>query len=175
MNSAPLDASDPQRAAALKRKVLERLTDMGRHYRALDAAMSEFEQGFSREQFVAAARSEDPSALNRVKAIERGVDQLFNYIAELSALGLELAELKEAEASANARSDLRELRAIGVIETALCEQLVRVAGIRNRMVHDYVSVSGDDVHEAARILRGALPQFITAYQTWLRSGFAART
>lgn len=38
--------------------------------------------------------SDDPIELNRVKAVERGVDQLYNYIAELTAFGLELAEVR---------------------------------------------------------------------------------
>lgn len=172
MTRAPLDASDPHRAAALKRKVLGRLTDMSRHYRALGAAMNELDEGFSRDRFVAAARSDDSSTLNRVKAIERGLDQLFNYVAELSALGLELAALRAPDAVPKARSDLRELRAINVITASLCDQLVRVAGIRNRMVHDYVEVSGDDVYEAVRILHAALPRFVDAYQDWVRAGFA---
>jgi uncharacterized protein YutE (UPF0331/DUF86 family) len=173
VSRAPLESSDHQRASALKRKVLERLTDIARHYRALEAAMAEFDEGFSREQFVASTRSQDPVTLNRVKATERGLDQLFNYLAELTALGLELAELRLPEAEANARADLRQLREIGVIDGPLCDQLVRVAGLRNRMVHDYVGVSGEEVHEAVRTLRAALPRFISAYQEWLRAGFAA--
>jgi len=41
--------------------------------------------------------------LNRVKAVERGVDQLYNYIAELAAFGLELAELRGRRDETNAR------------------------------------------------------------------------
>ena len=173
MTGAPLDATDRDRATALKRKVLARLTDAARHYRALEAAMAEFGEGFPREGFIEATGSEDPVQLNRVKAAERGLDQLFNYIAEFGALGLELAGLRAPDAEANARADLRRLRDIGVIEPALCDQLVRVAGIRNRMVHDYVVVSGSDVHEAVRLLAGALPPYIAAYQAWLKAGFPA--
>src|SRR5215211_742986 len=107
MTGAPLDASDPDRAAALKRKVLARLTDAARHYRALEAAMTEFGEGFPRARFVEAAASQDPADLNRVKAAERGLDQLFNYVAEFNALGLELAGLRQPDAEPNARADLR--------------------------------------------------------------------
>jgi hypothetical protein len=151
----PLEATDPQRAAVLKRKVLERLMDLARHYRALDAAMADFGEGFVRDHFALAAASEHPMELNRVKAIERGVDQLFNYVAELSALGLELKTLRE----------------IGVMDEQLRDQLTRVASVRNRMVHDYVRVAAMDVHEAARLVHAALPRFVTAYQRWLRAGF----
>jgi hypothetical protein len=81
MIDPPLEAIDPQRAAVVKRKVLARLTDMARHFRALEAAMAPFGEG---EQFALAAGSDDPTELNRVKAVERGVDQLFNYVAELA-------------------------------------------------------------------------------------------
>lgn len=175
MTGAPLDSSDPERAVALKRKVLARLTDLARHYRALQAAMAEFGDGFPRERFADAARSEDPAELNRVKATERGLDQLFNYVAELGSLGLELAGLRAPDADPNARADLRRLDEIGVIDTALCEQLVRIAAIRNRMVHDYVVLSGVDMHEAVRLLDGALPRYIAAYQRWLGAGFPPAT
>ena len=171
MTGTPLDASDPQRGTALKRKVLARLTDAARHYRALEAAMAEFGDGFPRERFTEATASEDPAELNRVKATERGLDQLFNYVAEFSALGLELAGLRAPDDEPNARADLRRMRDIGVIDDALCEQLVRVAGIRNRMVHDYVVTSGGDIHEAVRLLAGALPRYVDAYQRWLKAGF----
>jgi uncharacterized protein YutE (UPF0331/DUF86 family) len=171
VSGAPLDASDPQRAAALKRKVLARVTDIARHYRALEAAIAAFGEGFPRECFARAAASEDPAELNRVKATERRLDQLFNYLAELAALGLKLARLRAPGAEPNARAEVRSLRDIGVLEPALCDQLVRVAGIRNRLVHDYVALSGVEVHEAVRLLHGALPRYIAAYQGWLRAGF----
>ena len=175
MTDAPLEASDPQRAAVVKRKVLERLTDIARHYRALDAAMAVFGEGFVRDHFALAAASEHPVELNRVKAIERGVDQLFNYLAELGALGLELAELRAPDDESSARRELRTLREIGVIDEQLRDQLTRVASARNRMVHDYVGVAARDVHEAARLIHAALPRFVTAYQRWLRAGFPPRT
>jgi hypothetical protein len=103
VSDAPLEANDPERAAVLKRKVLERLTDVPRHYRALAAAMATFGEGFGREKFAHAAASEDPSELNSVKAIERGVDQLFNYLVELGALGLELAEIRAPDDKPTAR------------------------------------------------------------------------
>jgi uncharacterized protein YutE (UPF0331/DUF86 family) len=173
VSGTPLEARDPQRATAVKRKIVERLTDVERHYRALEAAMAEFGEGFIREEFASAATSEDPAELNRVKAVERGLDQLFNYLAELGALGLELAGLRAPDEEASARGDLRRLHEINIIDEQLRQRLVRVAGIRNRMVHDDVGVSALDVHEAVRLLHGALPSYVAAYQDWLRAGFPA--
>lgn len=82
--------------------------------------------------------------------------------------------LRRPDDEANARGDLRLIRDNGVIDHRLCEQLVRVAGIRNRMVHDYVGMSGADVHEAVAILHGALPRYVSGYQASLRVGFPAR-
>ncbi len=135
--------------------------------------MAEFGEGFDREEFVSAAASEDPAELNSVKAVERGLDQLFNYLAELGALGLELAGLRAPDDEPSARGDLRTLQEIDVIDEQLRQRLVRVAGIRNRMVQDYVGMSAVDLHEAARLLHTALPRYIGAYQDWLRSGFSA--
>lgn len=165
------ETEDPARATALKRKILDRLTDISRHYRALEAAMAEFGTAFARDDFAAAATSDEPAALNRVKAVERGLDQLLNYVAELSALGLELAGLRSPDEEPHARRDLTRLRDIDVIDEQLRDALARVAAIRNRMVHDYVGVSALDVHEAAGVLHRALPRFVAGYQEWLKAGF----
>ena len=48
---------------------------------------------------------------------------------------------------------------------------MRVAAVRNRLVHDYVGVAAEDVHEAARLLLAALPGFVSGYQDWVRAEF----
>jgi hypothetical protein len=67
------------------------------------------------DAFRVAYASENPVELNRVKAVERGVDQLYNYIAEPAAFGLELVELRGRRDETNARRDLDALRDAGVI------------------------------------------------------------
>jgi hypothetical protein len=49
--AAPLEASDPQRAQTLKRKVLDRITDVRRHLNALQAAMAGFGEDFDLDVF----------------------------------------------------------------------------------------------------------------------------
>lgn len=78
----------------MKAKIRDRVSDVRRHLLALRTAMGEFDDDFEPDAFRAAYVSEDPVELNRVKAVERGVDQLYNYIAELAAFGLELAEIR---------------------------------------------------------------------------------
>ena len=86
---SPLEEHDPERARALKAKVRDRLGDVRRHLVALRTAMAEFGEDFDLDAFRVAYASDDPVPLNQVKAVERGVDQLYSYIAELAALGLE--------------------------------------------------------------------------------------
>jgi hypothetical protein len=71
-----LEAHDPDRARALKTKIRDRISDLNRHLVALRAGMAEFGEDFDLDAFQAAYDSEDPTELNRVKAVERGVDQL---------------------------------------------------------------------------------------------------
>lgn len=78
--AAPLEANDPDRARALKTKIRDRISDVRRHLVALRAAMAEFGEDFDLDAFTAAYDSAEPKELNRVKAVERGVDQLYNYI-----------------------------------------------------------------------------------------------
>ncbi len=71
---APLEQRDPDRARALKAKIRDRVADVRRHLIALRTAMAEFGEDFDLEAFRVAYASEDPIALNQVKAVERGVD-----------------------------------------------------------------------------------------------------
>src|ERR1700737_3706042 len=103
-SAAPLEASNPDRARALKAKIRDRVSDVRRHLVALRTAMAEFGEDFDLDSFQHAYDSDDPKLLNQVKAVERGVDQLYNYIAELSAFGLELAEIRTRHQDTNARA-----------------------------------------------------------------------
>jgi len=71
---APLEANDAQRARALRARIRNRVSDVRRHLLALRTAMAEFGEDFELDAFRTAYVSEDPVELNRVKAVERGVD-----------------------------------------------------------------------------------------------------
>jgi hypothetical protein len=101
---APLEAHDPDRARALKLRIRDRVSDVRRHLVALRTAMAEFGEDFDLDAFQRAYESDDPVLLNRVKAVERGVDQLYNYFAELAAFGLELAEIRARRQETDARA-----------------------------------------------------------------------
>jgi len=171
VTTAPLDAADPDRAPVLKRKILHRMRDVRRHLVALRAGMAEFGEDFDLDAFTAAYDSEDPVALNQVKAVERGVDQLWNYIAELTAFGLELAGVRSHEADLNARRDLQSLRTIGVLTPQLAQRLDRLRELRRLLVHEYATATAEQVHEAARIVSAEFVRFYDAYRDWIARGF----
>lgn len=171
--SAPLDDADPQRARVLKRKVADRITDVRRHLDALRAAMARFGEDFDLVEFRTAYGSHDPDELNQVKAVERGVDQLFNYVADLAALGLELAQVRDRHDETNARRDLMRLAEIGVLPRTRAERLDRLRGLRRMLVHEYATATGEQVHEAARIVVTELPDFQRRYVAWIKRGFSA--
>lgn len=171
--AAPLEANDPQRARALKAKIRDRVSDVRRHLLALRTAMAEFGEDFEMDAFRTAFASEDPVVLNRVKSVERGVDQLYNYIAELAALGLELAELRGRRDETNARRDLDALRNAGVISGELTRRLQRLRELRRMLVHEYATSTAEQVHESALIVTDSFPAFYDAYRVWIRRGFAA--
>jgi uncharacterized protein YutE (UPF0331/DUF86 family) len=168
----PLEASDPDRARALKAKIRDRVSDVRRHLIALRTAMAEFGEDFDLEQFQEAYDSDDPVLLNRVKAVERGVDQLYNYIAELAALGLELAELRTRRQETNARADLDSLRRIGVIGPERARRLQRLRELRRLLVHEYATATAEQVHEAARIIASEFAPFYDSYRQWITRGFS---
>ena len=168
---APLDANDPERARALKAKIRDRVSDVRRHLLALRAAMAEFGEDFELDAFRKAYASEDPAELNRVKAVERGVDQLYNYIAELAAFGLELAKLRERRDDTNARRDLDALRKAGVLSGELTGRLQRLRELRRMLVHEYATATAEQVHESARLVAENFTAFYNAYRVWIKRGF----
>jgi uncharacterized protein YutE (UPF0331/DUF86 family) len=170
--AAALEPVDPERALALKAKVRDRVSDVRRHLIALRTAMAEFGEDFDRAAFRAAYDSEDPVELNRVKAVERGVDQLYNYIAELSAFGLELATVRKRHDETNARRDLDSLRTSGVLAAERVRRLQRLRELRRLLVHEYANATADQVHEAARIVADEFPRFYNAYRDWIKTGFS---
>lgn len=170
---APLEAHDPVRARALKAKIRDRMADVRRHLIALRAAMAEFGEDFDLDAFQAAYGSEDPVELNRVKAVERGVDQLYNYIAELAAFGLELAEVRGRRDDTNARIDVDALARIGVLGAERARRLQRLRELRRSLVHEYATATAEQVHQAARIISAEFVPFYDAYRDWIARGFSA--
>jgi uncharacterized protein YutE (UPF0331/DUF86 family) len=169
---APLEASDPDRARALKAKIRDRVSDVRRHLIALRTAMAEFGEDFDLDAFQQAYDSEDPVELNRVKAVERGVDQLYNYVAELTAFGLELAAVRERRQDTNARLDIESLSRIGVIGPVRAGRLQRLRELRRLLVHEYATATAEQVHEAARIIASEFVPFYDAYRNWITRGFS---
>jgi uncharacterized protein YutE (UPF0331/DUF86 family) len=169
--SAPLESSDPQRARVLKTKALERIGDVNRHLVALRVAMGEFGEDFDLEPFRQAYDSQDPVALNRVKAVERGVDLLYNYIADLAAFGLELAGLRGRRDETNARRDLDALKEAGVLARERTRRLQRLRELRRLLIHEYATATAEQIHESAQILIAELRPFSNSYRDWIRRGF----
>lgn len=173
--SAPLEAHDPERARTLKAKIRDRVSDVRRHLIALRTAMAEFGDDFELDEFTTAYVSDDPIALNHVKAVERGVDQLYNYIAELTAFGLELAEIRKRGDDLNARRDLQALERIGVLGPLRAQRLERLRELRRLLVHEYATATAEQVHEAARLVADDFVPFYDAYKAWIVRGFSARS
>jgi len=172
--AAPLEADDPERARWLKAKIRHRVTDVRRHLIALRAAMAEFGEDFDLAAFTAAHDSDDTVLLNRVNAVERGVDKLYNTIAELTAFGLELAEVRPRGADLNARRDLNDLRRTGVIGPERARRLERLRELRRLLVHEYATATASQIHEAARIVADEFAPFYDAYRNWIARGFSAQ-
>ena len=171
---APLEAHDPDRARVLKLRVRDRVSDVRRHLVALRTAMAEFGEDFDLDAFQRAYESDDPVVLNRVKAVERGVDQLYNYIAELAAFGLELAEVRARREETNARADIDALARIGVMSRERARRLQRLRELRRLLIHECATATADQVHEAARIIASEFIGFYDAYRDWIARGFSAK-
>ncbi len=172
--AAPLERDDPERARWLKAKIRDRVSDVRRHLIALRAAMAEFGEDFDLAAFTTAYDSNDPVLLNQVNAVERGVDKLYNTIAELTSFGLELAEVRPRGADLNARRDLNDLRRIGVIGPERARRLERLRELRRLLVHEYATATAGQIHEAARTVADEFAPFYEAYREWIGRGFSVQ-
>jgi hypothetical protein len=101
---------------------------------------------------------------------ERRVDQLYNHIAELTAFGLESAEIRARRQDTNARVDIESLSRIGVIGSERARRLQRLRELRRLLVHEYATAA--QVHEAARIISSEFIPFYDAYRNWINRGFS---
>jgi len=171
---APLERDDPDRARWLKAKIRDRVSDVRRHLIALRTAMSGFGENFDIDEFTTAYDSDDPVLLNQVNAVERGIDKLYNTIAELTAFGLELAGVRARDANLNARRDLNDLRRIGVIGPERARRLERLRELRRLLVHEYATATAGQVHEAGVIVADEFLPFYDAYRGWIARGFSAQ-
>ncbi|WP_445152768.1 hypothetical protein [Baekduia sp. Peel2402] len=169
--ATPLEATDPERARILKQKIHDRLTDVRRRLTALRTAMARFGEDFDQDAFVNAYNSDDPDALNLVMAVERGVDQLYNYMADLASFGLELATLRARDAALNARRDFDHLRRVKVLSGERTADIQRLRELRRLLVHEYAQATAVQVHEAAGITSRVVPIFFNAYRDWIKTGF----
>jgi len=163
----------PERARVLKAKVRDRVSDVRRHLVALRAAMGEFGEDFDLDAFKVAYDSEEPARLNQAKAVERGTDQLYSYIAELTAFGLKLGGVGGRDDELNARRDLAALSRLGVVGPERARRLERLRELRRLLVHEYATASAEQVHEAARIVADEFAPFYEAYRRWIARGFSA--
>ncbi len=147
------------------------MSDVRRHLLALRTAMAEFGEDFDTEVFRAAYASDDPVQLNLVKAVERGVDQLYDYIVELAAFGLELAELRARRDEPSARRDLDSLGRAGVLSGELTRRLQQLRELRRMLFREDASATAERVREAALLVAVNLPAFHEAYRGWIALGF----
>lgn len=105
------------------------------------------------------------------------MDQLYNYIAELTSFGLELAGIRGRGDELNARRDLQALQRAGVLGPQRARRLDRLRELRRLLVHEYATATADQVHEAARIVSVEFSPFYDAYRDWMHhvQGFVEKS
>jgi uncharacterized protein YutE (UPF0331/DUF86 family) len=157
--------------ARLMRDVVAHLEDFPRQLGALETAMAVFGDDFDIKQFKAAFdTAEDLEAYNRAQAVERAVGRVQNYVADLAAAGVRLAELPReplGDRGSAAQQAFEALRDAKVIDAELCRRLVRAQKARSLIEHTYVRTPAGDVHRATRLIHAAAGDFIGPYRAWV--------
>ncbi len=152
----------------LPRAITERLRDLRRQVETLDYATDQIGEGFYRERFAEASRSDDPAERARVLAVERGFELLTNYLTELTVAGLEAAGVRAPGTEVSAPREFRSLAEQGGISQDVCERLIAIARTRNDLQHDYPTLHANALHAAIIELRQVFPAFMRSYSRWLR-------
>lgn len=154
-----------------RRDALRHLEDFPRQYAALESAMAAFGGDFRLAEFKRAfTTADDMEAYNRVQAVERAMGRVQNYLAELAAAGMKLAELPRPPMQAGgseAQQSFEALRDAGIIDANLCRRLTRAQNARSRIEHGYVDVPAGDVHRAVQLVHDAALDFIARFRKWI--------
>jgi len=152
-----------------RNETIEHLEDFPRQYAALQNAMAEFGADFPLPPFKAAFDSTtDMDSYNRVQSVERALDRVQNFVAQLSIVGAKLAGLQPPKADeGEATKAFTALNEAGVINAALCRKLRRAQKARTMIEHSYVKVPAGKVHEAAELVAVSAREFIGPYRAWV--------
>lgn len=108
------------------------------------------------------------AAYRRSGTTRRAVERLLQLCTDAAAdacAGL-LVVAGRGPAS-NLRAQFAEAAALGAIPADLAERLLPVAGLRNRLVHDYEQLDDARVWSAARAVLRELPLFIASVTDYL--------
>jgi uncharacterized protein YutE (UPF0331/DUF86 family) len=154
-----------------QRDVLRHLEDFPRQYAALETAMAAFGDEFDLKRFKRAFETtEDMQAYNQVQAIERALERVQNFVAQLADAGVSLADLARpplAVDGSRAQQAFEALRDARVIDGSLCRRLTRAQKARSAIEHGYVQTRAGDVHRAAELVHESARRFIGAYRAWV--------
>lgn len=153
----------------MRSEVNARLEDFPLQIEALQSAMEEFGDDFELTEFkLAFERKAGIKSYNKVQAVERAFSRVQNYVVELAAYGLQLAEVELPRThQSDAARTFDALKAEGVIGAALCNRLKRAQKARAAIEHEYVAVKGGRLHEAVEMVLPAAQDFIRPYATWI--------
>jgi uncharacterized protein YutE (UPF0331/DUF86 family) len=110
----------------------------------------------SRESFVADRRMVAAGE----SFLRRGLEALLDVGRHLLAKGFGVPAVEYKEIA-------RTLGEQGVLGGDRAEDLSRMAGYRNRLVHFYDEVSADELYEILTRHRGAIEEVLAAIETWL--------
>jgi uncharacterized protein YutE (UPF0331/DUF86 family) len=129
------------------------------------AAIEEFEPGFGKDQFLAAASSTDARERNKVAVVERQYEVLINWLHELAARGLaEGQRLGVVDKSPG--HPWERLAALGIISHDSAERLQEAKEMRDALAHAYPPANWKTVHEGVLMLVNELDRYVADFARW---------
>lgn len=128
-------------------------------------AIEEFEPGFGKDQFLAAASSPDAHERNKVAVVERQYEVLINWLHELAARGLaEGQRLGVVDKSPG--HPWERLAALGVISHDSAERLREAREMRDALAHAYPPANWKTVHEGVLMLVKEIDRYVADFARW---------
>jgi uncharacterized protein YutE (UPF0331/DUF86 family) len=144
-----------------------RLAALPHAYDDLLAAASSVGDPLDARAVLQALESSDPVRRNLVGALERVLEKLINYLAEITERGLREAERVGHASGATRGRSFDRLREAGVISRRQRDRLVLLVDVRNLIQHDYVAMTPGEIVAAAATVREELTEVVRALAAWI--------
>jgi hypothetical protein len=111
---------------------------------------------------------EEPVERNKVRLVKSNLQALIDNMVELARLGVTVTGLKGRNRPFHqTNSDINAVREDGGLTGKESADLITLELLADKLRHEYMVVSPDELHSAVNLALALLPGFTNSYTVWL--------